>query len=661
MIDPSGTVDYTYDSLGRPVKASYSRNGLDINYSYDALGNRTLLTVTRGDSVIYNVYYEYNERDRLTTLTDRNGNTFSFSYDNTGNVTEVCYPNNTKAKFTYDSANRVTSIENLQVTGGNLRSYAYTYDPNGRRTKMVVDNNDTASGTVTYGYDDLGQLIEVADNRGGVNFIYDEVGNRLQMVVNDVYSTDYAYDAANQLLTAGPISYTYDANGNRSSKTTVAEAVYYIYDYQNMLIGINGPSGSVNYTFDGDSQKVSRVNSESGSTYFLLDGETALLEGVTPDFANPTEYLSGINGLLGRLTPEGIVFYYYYDAQGNLGALADEAGNLTDTYAYDPWGSIINRTGSSDAENTYVGKYGVSMEPDDDLLMMGYRFYDATTGTFLQKDPLPGVQDDPTTQHPYMYTRNDPVNKIDPTGENFVDDALGLGNRYIVQPVVSVGKWTYDNVVQPASEKVSEIWNWATGTSGTGTATSKAKTKRKAVRKVSRGKRPASARRGGVGGRQSNQGTGKTGSGGTMPVRSPAQQTVAGAVFGPDVSTMIDFSKNNRKPGKTPPKAWPPLPQDLAGKKPSWNPEGYWEGKQGDHTWDNRSHGSGVDRGNGPQDGHWDDENSDRRWDRNGNPLISRERLENLTGLTGTALTVYIIVSEGSRVAFPPRNLVPVP
>jgi hypothetical protein len=33
---------------------------------------------------------------------------------------------------------------------------------------------------------------------------------------------------------------------------------------------------------------------------------------------------------------------------------------------------------------------------------------------------------------------------------------------------------------------------------------------------------------------------------------------------------------------------------------------------------------------------------------------------ENATGLTGVALLIYIVVSEGSR-AFPPRNLVPVP
>ncbi len=36
-------------------------------------------------------------------------------------------------------------------------------------------------------------------------------------------------------------------------------------------------------------------------------------------------------------------------------------------------------------------------------------------------------------------------------------------------------------------------------------------------------------------------------------------------------------------------------------------------------------------------------------------------QLEQATGLTGLALLLYLIVSEGSRIAFPPRNLLPLP
>ena len=38
-----------------------------------------------------------------------------------------------------------------------------------------------------------------------------------------------------------------------------------------------------------------------------------------------------------------------------------------------------------------------------------------------------------------------------------------------------------------------------------------------------------------------------------------------------------------------------------------------------------------------------------------------RERISEITGLTGAALTVYIIISEGSRILIPPRNMIPAP
>ena len=127
-------------------------------------------------------------------------------------------------------------------------------------------------------------------------------------------------------------------------------------------------------------------------------------------------------------------------------------------------------------------------------------------------------------------------------------------------------------------------------------------------------------------------------------------------------------SLSNRKPGKTPNSKWPNLPPNLKGKKGKWNSDGYWDGvNNGRYTWDNHSHGAGVERGSGPQDGHWDDENSDNRWDRNGSLLFQSQsssftdQISEITGLSGKALAIYLIISEGSRILFPPRNVIPVP
>jgi RHS repeat-associated protein len=101
------------------------------------------------------------------------------------------------------------------------------------------------------------------------------------------------------------------------------------------------------------------------------------------------------------------------------------------------------------------------------------------------------------------------------------------------------------------------------------------------------------------------------------------------AYCGNNPITFRDPFGKVRKKGMTPPKKWPNPPKNIAGKKPKWNKAGYWEGKNGKRlTWDDRAHGAGVDRGQGPQDGHWDSETSDERWDREGNPLGEDKKME---------------------------------
>ncbi|RYE39100.1 MAG: hypothetical protein EOP21_11165 [Hyphomicrobiales bacterium] len=60
-----------------------------------------------------------------------------------------------------------------------------------------------------------------------------------------------------------------------------------------------------------------------------------------------------------------------------------------------------------------------------------------------------------------------------------------------------------------------------------------------------------------------------------------------------------------------------------------------------------------------PSAGEWSKNNPVARTVEEDSGLIDKVR--KATGLTGVALALYLIVSEGSRVVFPPRNLVPVP
>lgn len=113
---------------------------------------------------------------------------------------------------------------------------------------------------------------------------------------------------------------------------------------------------------------------------------------------------------------------------------------------------------------------------------------------------------------------------------------------------------------------------------------------------------------------------------------------------GADPINWIDPDGMARKPGKTQPSKWPKLPKNIGGKKAKWNKGGYYDCPGGRRlTWDDRSHGAGVDRGNGPQGGHWDDETSDNRWDENGNLLPGSQDLRMDDTYVGPTLPFFPI------------------
>ena len=105
----------------------------------------------------------------------------------------------------------------------------------------------------TYLYDPSGQLMrETRVGPGGFDttYAYDPAGNRTLRLDSSV-PTPYAYDAANQLLTAkgpgGPVTYSYDAAGNRYRVDTGAASTFYAWDARNRLHGgrTRGRAGDV--------------------------------------------------------------------------------------------------------------------------------------------------------------------------------------------------------------------------------------------------------------------------------------------------------------------------------------------------------------------------------------------------------------------------------
>ena len=96
----------------------------------------------------------------------------------------------------------------------------YTYDNLGRKTEV-----DTIDGTWSYEYDLSGQLtgaVFASTNPDissqDLTYVYDAAGNRTQTIVNGV-TQYYSTNNLNQYQSAGTTTYSYDLDGNLTSKT----------------------------------------------------------------------------------------------------------------------------------------------------------------------------------------------------------------------------------------------------------------------------------------------------------------------------------------------------------------------------------------------------------------------------------------------------------
>jgi RHS repeat-associated protein len=379
-----------------------------MDYAYDANSNLISVTITAGTASISNGL-TYNQLDQLVALSRNGVNQAKLIYDERGKIISVSYANGTYSALEYDDANRLKSIKNYNNAGALLDSYNYTYDANSNITSA-----GTSAGTISYQYDNLNQLTKETMLDGTtISYTYDKVGNRTSKAVtkDTTTTTNYTYDAANQLTAVNGQAYAYDANGNLTGNG----AKTFIYDVENRLIEVKNSSGVslATFTYDHEGKRTSMA-SGNDTIYFHYNGDKVIYE---TDANNKiiAEYTWDEKGHPVSMTKSGLTYYYHLNGHGDVTSLTDTNGNIVAEYRYDAWGNIISQTGSMATSNPY--RYA-SYRFDDStgLYYLMSRYYDSQDGRFLTRDTLHGYADDPLSINQYTYTKNNPVIYVDPDG-----------------------------------------------------------------------------------------------------------------------------------------------------------------------------------------------------------------------------------------------------
>lgn len=112
---------------------------------------------------------------------------------------------------------------------------------------------------------------------------------------------------------------------------------------------------------------------------------------------------------------------FSYDGLGSTTNLTDGGGNTVATYSYDPFGAIRSQTGSSPNYWQFTGE---QKDGDSNFYYLRARYYDTATGRFLSQDRLRGLKSAPLSQNRFVYSTNNPVNKIDPSGLSAIPPTL---------------------------------------------------------------------------------------------------------------------------------------------------------------------------------------------------------------------------------------------
>jgi RHS repeat-associated protein len=94
-------------------------------------------------------------------------------------------------------------------------------------------------------------------------------------------------------------------------------------------------------------------------------------------------------------------------------------------------------------------------DPATGLYYLRARYYDPVAGRFLSKDPVAGLLNDPQTLNPYVYTVNNPVNYVDPSGEFWLPVFVGAGVNvaadYFVTTIIEGKDYSLERAFEAAS------------------------------------------------------------------------------------------------------------------------------------------------------------------------------------------------------------------
>lgn len=347
-LDQTWTWTWTYNAGGRLsqikdpldratlVETDYDANVTAVvdalqnrwEYTYDGMGNRTQIKIGAAVTAM-----TYDAGNRLTSVTDPEGNTTRYEYSDAGCST--CGGSNRTPEKTFDPFDNMT--RNVFDRNGRVveihdpMQYVTTLlrDSQGR----VIRRTDANGNPTQYEYDALGRLFKQIDANNGVTSVtFDSRGKVVSLTDAEQHTTHFEYDLANR---------------KTREIRPMGQATEYTYYPNGLLKTVKDAKGQVTtFTYDAADRLIEKLYADGTKDSFAYDAVGNLTAWIGAEGVSGSATYDALNRKLSETVDYGTFqksFSYTYDARGNKSSYTSPEG-LLHRYTYrfnDQLGSIV--------------------------------------------------------------------------------------------------------------------------------------------------------------------------------------------------------------------------------------------------------------------------------------------------------------------------------
>lgn len=449
VTDESGSVTYTYDSMGRMSSKTQLSNGKTFTVSYawgnsgSALDKLTAITYPSGNRV----NYSYDVQGYLSgvSVNSVNSNGVGVSgtsttllsgigYNADNNITGWNWSTGKTRNIVYDSFGLMSSYNlgdsaGVGIASGALRTLVR--DASGRIMGYTHSNGAGAVPSLnqSFGYDNLNRLLNATLSNATTQYSYDATGNRTAKVVGATTYNNTVSNTSNRLVqtqdVGGTASIQYDAAGNMTGDGSNT----FTYSERGRMKSVTNAGGTVSYLYNAAGQRVVKTGPTalvpSGAAYFVYDEQGQLLGEYdatgTPIYE--TIYLGsipvGVIKQTGTAAGNNIAVSLYNVYADHLATprVITRQSDQAIVWRWDTaeafGATAANQNPGSLGIFTYNQRFpGQVFDAETGLLQNWNREYDPRQGRYRQSDPI-GLAGGINT---YAYVGGNPVSYTDPEG-----------------------------------------------------------------------------------------------------------------------------------------------------------------------------------------------------------------------------------------------------